>query len=132
MSSILKKASSSIIRTKLEREYCKISTSSIRSLPKQMSKKHQTTKNQNQPQATTITITIPTNKTISKHPTYFLFTLMISTSHTSNVLPYVFLTNLSFLQATCEDYFSTLSSRKEPFCQIYNVKYLFLRSHIAY
>ena len=80
---------SNIIRTKLEREYCKISTSSTQSLRKQMNKIHQTTKNQNQPQTqvTTITITKPTNNTIPHYPTYFLFTLTISTGHTSNVLP---------------------------------------------
>ena len=55
---------------------------------RKISQTHQITKNQNQPQnqATTITITIPTNNTLPNHPTYFLFTLTISTSHTSNVL----------------------------------------------
>ena len=43
---------------------------------------------QNLPQSlqTTTPLTIPTNKTIPHCPTYFLFTLTISTSHTSNVL----------------------------------------------
>ena len=77
---------------------------------------------QNLPQSlqTTIPLTIPSNKTISHPPTYFLFTLSISTSQFTFYSLYLslqakqatyyfydFLTNYIIFQVSCGVYFST-------------------------